>query len=383
MQGTQQPVEVGLVRARRGGERRWLRPAIGVFVCVLLLGTPPALLAADPPATPKTAADPPAPESPAPESPAPESPGVDAPGSDDPAVEAGGEHIDPDENGLKRAVDAFHASVSSRVERTAKRVDAFFADDRYYADTTETYARLGLQTTFESGESAESEAQLRVRVDLPGTEERLRLFIEGGEPEVGEGTESGSIPAALDDNDYNVGLEAQLAQIGAWDIRPGVGVKAGTPPDPFLRLRAIRYWQFGEWLSRFSAGAAEFLDDGTEIQTRLDFDRKLSPDWLFRFANRVRWLDRKDRVDATQTLTLFQRLNSRAGVGYDVGLRANDDPDWEVSAYFVQMRGRYRAYRKWLFVELAPQVVFREEDDYDPSLRLAIRVDAVFGQRYR
>ena len=55
--------------------------------------------------------------------------------------------------------------------------------------------------------------------------ERLRLFVEGGDPEVGEGTESGSIPAALDDNDYNVGLEAQLGRVGAWDIRPGVGVK--------------------------------------------------------------------------------------------------------------------------------------------------------------
>lgn len=373
MQGTQQPVEFGLVRARRGGERWWLRPAIGVSVCVLLLGTPPALLAADPLPARTTVADPPAPES----------PGVDAPASDGPAVEAGGEQTDPDENGLKRAVDAFHASMSSRVESTARRVDAFFADDRYYADTTETYARLSLQTTFESGKSAESEAQLRVSLDLPGTEERLRLFIEGGEPEVGQGTESGSIPAALDDNDYSFGLEAQLTQLGAWDIRPGAGVKAGTPPDPFLRLRAIRYWQFGKWLSRFSAGAAEFLDDGTEFQTRLDFDRKLSPDWLFRSASRVRWLDRKDRVDATQTLTLFQRLKARAGVGYDVGLRANDDPDWEVSAYFVQVRGRYRAYRKWLFVEMAPQIVFREEDDYDPSLRLAIRVDAVFGERYR
>ena len=373
MQGIQQPFVDRFERARKGGERRWRRPAIGVSVCVFLFGLPPVLRAADPPATRQAVADPPAAAS----------PGADASASVGPSGEAGDEHADPDENGLQRAVDAFHAGVSSRVERSAKRVDSFFADDRFYADTTETYARLSLQTTFESGESAESEARLRVRVDLPGTEERLRLFIEGGEPEVGEGTESGSIPAALDDNDYNVGLEAQLAQIGAWDIRPGVGVKAGTPPDPFLRLRAIRYGQLGQWLSRFSAGAAEYVDDGTEFQTRLDFDRKLSEDWLFRSASRVRWLDRRDRIDATQTLTLFQRLNSRAGVGYDIGLRANDDPDWDVNAYFVQVRGRYRAYRKWLFVEMAPQVVFREEDDYDPSLRLAIRVDAVFGERYR
>jgi hypothetical protein len=373
MQRAEEPVGAAIRRARQrlGDERR--RRATGGCCCLLLAALPLTLSAADPSAGRRLEADPPAAGP----------PGVDARATDGNADEAGDQPADPDKNGLQRAVDAFHAGLSSRVERTAQLVDAFFADDRYYADTTETYARLSLQTSFESGESAESEARLRVRVDLPGTEERLRLFIEGGDPEVGEGTESGSIPAALDDNDYNLGLEAQLTQIGAWDIRPGIGVKAGAPPDPFLRLRATRYGQLGSWLSRFSAGVAEFVDDGTEFQTRLDFDYKLSEDWLFRSASRARWLDRKDRTDLTQTLTLFQRLKSRAAVGYDVGLRADDDPDWEVNAYFVQVRGRYRAYRKWLFVELAPQVVFREEDDYDPSLRVAIRVDAVFGARYR
>jgi hypothetical protein len=313
-----------------------------------------------------------------------------APGEVDPPPAAGGEVIEAETaephgegNGLQRAVDALHAGISARVEGAAKRIDSFFADDRFYADTTETYARISLKTTFESGESAESEARLRVRLDLPGTEERLRLFIEGGEPEVGEGTASGSIPEAIDDNDYSVGLEGQLGRSDRWDVRPGIGVKAAAPPDPFVRIRATRYAHLGQWLSRFSAGAAQFLDDGSEVQSRLDFDRKLNEDWLFRSASRARWLDRKDRIDFTQTLTLFHRLSARAGLSYDVGLRADDDPDWQLDSYFAQVRVRYRAYNKWLFIEAAPQLVFREDDDYDPTPRFGLRVDAVFGAPYR
>jgi hypothetical protein len=282
-----------------------------------------------------------------------------------------------------QSVDALHASISSRVESTARRIDSFFADDRFYADATKSYARLSVQSTWENGEDTESEARVRARIDLPGTRQRLRLFVEGGEPDEGEGTASDSVTDALDDNDYNIGLEAQLRNTGQWDLRPGLGVKASSSPDPFVRVRAVRYEQLDQWLMRFSAGAAEFVNDGTEVQTRMDFDRKLKPDWLFRSTSRARYRDSKDRIDFLQQLTVFQKFNSRVGLAYDLGVRADDDPDWEVDQYFAQLRARVRAHKKWLFVEFKPQVVFREEDDYDPSYLFSLRADIVFGEAYR
>ena len=280
-------------------------------------------------------------------------------------------------------VDAMHDGISSRVEQAALKADSFFAEDRYYAYGTETYARLSLQSTWERGEDTEARARIRARVDLPGTEERIRLFLEGGDPEEVPGSGSDSIPQALDDNDYNLGLEAQIKNTGAWDIRPGLGVKAAIPPDPFVRLRAIRYERLKKWLFRFSAGAAEYLDDGTELQTRLDFDRKLATDWLFRSASRLRRLDSKDQIELDHQFTVFQRLSGHAGLAYDVGVRASDEPDWDVDNYYTQVRARFRAYKKWLFVEIKPQLLFREEDDFDPSFRFSVRLDAVFGEQYR
>jgi hypothetical protein len=64
-------------------------------------------------------------------------------------------------------------------------------------------------------------------------------------------------------------------------------------------------------------------------------------------------------------------------------VRVDDDPDWDADQYFAQFRARFRAYRKWLFVELKPQLLFREEDDYSASFRFSLRADIVFGARYR
>jgi hypothetical protein len=292
-------------------------------------------------------------------------------------------HEEKQGNGFQKAVDAVHAGISVGVESTARRVDSFFADDRFYADSTDTYASLGARGTWESSDDDDYVARVRVRLDLPGTEERLRLFIEGGDPEDNDVSGATSIPRAFDDPDYNIGLEARLEHTGRWDVRPGAGVTSGSPLDVFVRLRATRYEPLGDWLMRFSAGAAEYVDDGTELQTRLDFDRQINGRLLFRSGTRARYRDSKDHIDVTQQFNLFQKVGKRTAVAYGTGVRFDDDPDWEVDQYFAQVRIRTRAYKKWLFLEATPEIVFREEDDFDPTGRLSLAFDAVFGERYR
>jgi hypothetical protein len=97
----------------------------------------------------------------------------------------------------------------------------------------------------------------------------------------------------------------------------------------------------------------------------------------------VRYRDSKDRIEAIQQFSLFHKLSERKALAYEVGLLAHDDPNWDVDNFYAQFRARFRVYKKWLFVELKPQLVFREEDDYDPSFLFALRVDTVFGARYR
>jgi hypothetical protein len=284
---------------------------------------------------------------------------------------------------FQRIVDAVYGKISSAVEASAQRVDSFFADDRYYADTTETYLRVSGETTFEGGEDNQSAARVRARLDLPGTRERLRLFVEGGDPDEVQDQGARSVPKALEDNDYNVGLESQLPDTGNWFILPAIGVKASSTPDPFVRTRAIRYEKLGDWLMRFSVGAAQYVSDGTQMQTRLDFDRSLNDDWLFRAASRVRYLGDKNRVDFNQQFSFFQKVNDRVGMAYEVGAQGDDDHNADVNQYYTQVRARFRAYKKWLFLELRPQVVFRHDEDYDPSFRFSLRADVVFGARYR
>ena len=64
-------------------------------------------------------------------------------------------------------MDKIHAGISAGVEDSARRVDSFFADDRFYTDATESYLRVSGQTTFEDGEDNRSQARVRMRLASP------------------------------------------------------------------------------------------------------------------------------------------------------------------------------------------------------------------------
>jgi hypothetical protein len=288
-------------------------------------------------------------------------------------------------NIVLRTIDAVHAGLSMGVEASARRVDGFFADERFYDDSTRTFARVRSDTVFETDGRSGQQARVNVRLDLPGTERRLRLIVEsdGLEEDTGQASDTFRVREALDDNSYNIGLESEI-EGKKWILKPAIGLKSGDPVDLFGRIRAIRYQDLGTWLMRYSATALHYLDDGPELGTRLDFDRVITPEEsLFRSSTEVVWRDEDSRIEAIQRFAYFRKLSRRAALAHEAGVRVDDDPNWDVKKYFLLTRFRYRAYRKWLFVELTPAVEFRDEDNYSPTGVFTLRVDAVFGERYR
>lgn len=301
---------------------------------------------------------------------------------------ADGGDVSPEEEGdehpaVLKAVDAVHRGISGGIEATAKRIDSFFGEERFFTDVTETYVQLGGKGSWEDDEDTTVESKVRVKLDLPGTRQRLRLLVQSAATGDEGNGDSSSLRESLEDNDYFVSLETTVAEDANWNISPALGVKASSSPDMFVRLRAVRFKSLGKWLMRFSASAAEFVDDGTVAGSRLDFDRQLSEKLLFRSSSEVLYRDEKDRTEAGHGFTFFHRLNSRHALAYEAFVQGDNDPNWDVENYGLQVRLRSRVYRKWLFVELAPQMLFRETDDYDPIAVFSLRIDGIFGARYR
>lgn len=270
--------------------------------------------------------------------------------------------------------------VTDSLEATVLRLDQFFTNSQFLEDSTESYLRLRPEAGYDTDDDFDWDLNLAARLDLPGTKQRYSLIISS---EADDPTGDGRFTDTLDhESDGGIALERNSKRpLNKWRVRPAIGVKGGWLPDPFARLRATRYYNLeGRWLTRLQGTTRYLVDDQWDLRGELDFNRLLGERWALRIRTDLRYRDAKDRTDANQYFTITQKLNELEGISYELAVLTNDDPDWDVRSYRFLFAYRQLIYKDWLFVEYMPELSFREENDYDPSAGIRLRLEAFFGK---
>src|SRR3569832_554002 len=234
---------------------------------------------------------------------------------------------------LKKAEET-HIAVSHSLESMARNIAAFFAADQTYEERTRSFARVRIASKL--------------------------------------------------DNDLQIGFAGtvRVNEVNKWDVRPAAGIKLRWVPDPFLRLRATRYHDLSGWLMRTAGSVFWFTSDGLGANTTLDFDRPVGDMMFFRSSTILRWQENDQFLTAEQQLSMYHRLDPKHYLVYQVGVRANQHPDWAMQQYFVAVHYRKNVYRNWLFLELIPQIDYHVERDFEALPSITLRLEGVFGQDY-
>ncbi len=280
--------------------------------------------------------------------------------------------------------EGMHDYVSEGIEFTAKSIDLFFAEDKAFDEATYTYLRLGLDSVWHEHEGLGFAGELRMKLDLPNTRKRLKLLIETdaqrGETEVLE-----EKPADVAQNrDYSIALERASSRLKKWNLRPSLGIRLHTPIDFFIRLRTHRYYNLERWLLHVSSGVRWYDSRGFDAYFNLSHDYPLSDNWLFRYAPGMSWKEEDMYRTIGQELSLFQQIDEKQKMAYQILAGANDESDdWRAVQYDILIRYRRNLYKKWLFGEVIPQWTFEKESGFHPRPALTFRLEVVFGERYR
>lgn len=282
------------------------------------------------------------------------------------------------------ALDEAHEAVSRRVEAISLWLDRFFAGDRIYQEATGTYARIG--TYVRLGESGDSTVggDLRAKLDLPNTEQRLQLLLEGepdDEPTRFHDARDNPLRIAQDTT-YSAAVRSNLRRTEAWSISTDAGVKFRTPLDPFARLRVRRSFLAGEWVLRATQTLFWFDSDGTGAGTLLEVERPLTKPLFFRSGSQAVWYKRKDAFDVRQSLQWFHVLSRRRGLIYEASVFGSTEPHMRADTYLLNLRYRQLVYRDWLFVEVTPQIVYERENHFDPHHVVTVTLEATFGRPF-
>ncbi len=281
-------------------------------------------------------------------------------------------------------VDKGHAGTSERVRRLGAWVDRFFADENYEAEINKSRLRIRLDSFSELYEGTDVDAKARLHLKLPAANKRLRFeILSRGEPDDLEGSDRGDAasprPGAAEER-TSAAVSYIFRAVEERSIIARLGLDFdGYTPNPYVGGRYRELVPLNDvWNFRFTERIRFYSLDGLESRTSLDFERILEEDMLFRTSLDGTWLQEDPDYFYSLGFALFRPLDESSAVEYQVINSFRTDPH-RLDGITVRLRHRQKIWRDWLTFEIAPQVSFPDDRDFEPMPGILFRLEATFG----
>lgn len=274
-------------------------------------------------------------------------------------------------------LDSHRDAASKQVTALANWLDSFFADERIYEESQKSHLKLNLLHISEEGYEPRYEANLQGKLTLPNTQERLKILFES-DPEEDAAADT-TVVEAVEAQEQSLGLR-YIQYTSKWlRAHTDAGVRFRSGLDTFVRFRLRGIYTLGQW--QFRAAETIFWRDsiGAGETTRLDIERRLSKDYLFRSTSQATWLDETRQFDMSQDFYLIHTINKYRGVIYRAGMSGVSEPKTHTTGYVLSVRLRQQIHRDWLFFEINPKVLYPEEEDFHTRHSLTFKLEIMFG----
>lgn len=283
-------------------------------------------------------------------------------------------------------ITPIHDSVTRWVDNTARNIDGFFGTIDSDSVDNESYLRLSTDFDWAESEEFDIDPGIRFKLDVPTTEERLRLIIES-DPEESRGTlEEQGAERLRNDTDGLGDTVAGLSRLGSrdkregWHNRIGAGVKLHWPVNPYLRYSAERLWQLGDspWQLSSYNRASWFEHDGYSARSRWDVGRPLDSTRHLRFVSQLQWQEDYDQLEFSQSAQLNKVLGKRSAIRYSAVIVGGSSSNPRVNDYYLQADYRRDIHRQYLYWDIVPALHFPREADFKPRWAISLRLEMLF-----
>lgn len=272
----------------------------------------------------------------------------------------------------------FHQAITM-----AEWLDYFYADERSEEEINYTRIRLRGDIFWEDGEGVQFKPGTNFRISVPGLERRLLLFFSG---DLDDGFNDGDPDKTGEDRldpeeegNALLGIQAFLNATRKLNIslRGGIRFRDDTPVL-FAGPRYRKLFNLDPWAMRVTAEARWFTDEGVATRGYVDFERHFGRHLFFRITPQFSWSEEDENFEYRANARLYHHLSPGSVLRYDAGIEFDTDGDEQLEEIKFRVGWRRRIYKDWLVMEIAPQVKFREEDDFKASFGVLLRLETTF-----
>ena len=231
-------------------------------------------------------------------------------------------------------LDDVRDARSEDVGQLGRYIDAMFAGETHDDVPNKTYVQITTQGTVSEIESRRgSEAGIKIKLDLPNTKRRWKLFFESDNKDA----------ERLDQKVRNVTDGGDTATVGGfrlendrskkWLISTDIGLRARIPLDAFARFKVRRDWQLGNpWIMTFAHEDWYFHEKGFGTENSIDFHRPIADNHYLSVTSAAQYQDRYKVTELAQTVTVTHFIDERQAIAYGVGVLGVNKPSVKSTA---------------------------------------------------
>jgi len=278
-------------------------------------------------------------------------------------------------------LDSYHDDLCLWLVDTSNSIDDYFIDMNSTL-RSDTQAELKTSFAVESGQKSEYAMRLKLRLNLPKIQKKLRLILEDEDSDdlLYDDTVLNN-NHQLEKKNYFLRIEYFNYMLKELNIASGVGVRFRKQSlHPYLNLKAKYYFEDRvEYQSLISNRFRLYIDGDIENIIGYDILQYIEKDFYISFRNTFGYKSTEDYQKMVNDLSIIKPYNEKKRVILGVSL-FTEIRDEDITVVYPQLYGIYRnqLYKDWIYYELNPSLLARSENNDELSIRFMINIGTVF-----
>jgi len=293
------------------------------------------------------------------------------------------------EEGFSKAwLDRAHTYITRSLCQPSVWFDHFFGEQRTSEEWPGSLVRWTNEYRLDQRDGGIYRSGFSASLRLPKADKKVKLIITS------ENRDSESVnqpdddpydldPPSTESNEMrtNAGLRYTLVSTRHVKANVGLGARLDSPVDPYVRLRLRITEPLGSTsLVRVTPAAIWYRDRGLGRSVHVDLERRVGENILLRASQSGVWKEGEPGILWGTEFSFLERFTHLTVFNATVGATGKTQPFVHTERYRVALKLRSHFLRRWLFLEVEPELYWPrdEEGDYRKYHALTLRVEVQF-----
>ncbi len=279
-------------------------------------------------------------------------------------------------------LDRYHDELSNWLVDTSNSIDNYFIEENGTV-SSKTYAELKTSFALESKRSSEYAIRLRLRLNLPKIQKKLRVVFEDSDSD-DDFYDSTKLDndKHLDDKDYYLRLEyfnyiwkrlnfsmSGGVRLKRFDVHPFLNLKVKYDVESLNKNERVISNRFRYYINSDIEDVVSYnilypIDDSNYCTIRHNF----------RYRN---WQNYQQIVNSASCVKKIEK-NRYISIGASL-LSELEDKDLTLQYPKIYWKYRGKLYKEWIYYELTPSILWRKENSYNESYRFMLNIGTIFN----